>query len=315
MQKICLVNSELSSFVQVSLNVERKHAEHATVILESSGAVSVSIASANDQECFDEAAPGEPEWDHQRISALFDRKQSIDSIAAALSMSLNSAPELVVEYIEDKDWEYSWRDGLKPIRVGKRLWVCPSWCEPVEESAINVTIDPGQAFGTGTHETTQLCLAYLASEHLDGKTVLDFGCGSGILGIAAIKLGAKSAIGVDIDPRAIHASVQNAKINQVQKKFCVLSSEEFELNFGNFKADLVIANILEQSIIALSTQIAAMVTTGGSILLSGILEHQVESVVQAFGPGIQFSQEVKNGWMLLIGHCQARTPDINEGEL
>ena len=292
--------------MQVSLNIERKFADQVTEIMESAGALSVSIASANEQECFDVASPGEPEWDYQRLSALFPGNQPPDHVKTALSTQLNRNPDLDIDIIDDRDWERSWLDSLKPIRVGKGIWVCPSWCKPVQENEINLIIDPGQAFGTGTHETTRLCLEYLAGEDLEGKTVIDFGCGSGILGIAAVRLGATRAIGVDIDPKAGLTSVQNAKLNQVSEMFHGMSNDQFLVEHGNLKVDLVIANILEQTIISLSDHLSEMVSEDGTILLSGILEHQVESVVRAFDSDIQFSQETNNGWVLLIGRARAR---------
>jgi ribosomal protein L11 methyltransferase len=296
-----LVNSSVDGFVQVSLNIEREFADCVTEIMESAGALSVSIASANEQECFDVATPGEPEWDYQQLSALFPGSQPLDQLKTALSRHLHRPADLEIEIVDDRDWERSWLDSLKPIRVGKGIWVCPSWCKPVQEDEINLTIDPGQAFGTGTHETTRLCLEYLAGVDLGGKNVIDFGCGSGILGIAAVRLGATAAFGVDIDPKAVLTAVQNAKLNHVSNKFHGMSNERFQLEHGDLKADLVIANILQQTIISLSELLSKMVTVNGTLLLSGILEHQVGSVVQAFGSGIQFTQESKNGWVLLIG--------------
>jgi ribosomal protein L11 methyltransferase len=310
-----LVDSSLEGFVQVTLNIEREFSDRVTEIMEAAGALSVSIASANDQECYDVASPGEPEWDYQQLRALFPGNQPLDHVKEAISGHLDRPPDLEIETIDDRDWERSWLDSLKPIRVGKGIWVCPSWCEPVQDNEINLTIDPGQAFGTGTHETTRLCLEYLSGEDLEGKTVIDFGCGSGILGIAAVRLGATAAIGVDIDPKAVLTAVQNAKLNHVTNQFQGMSNERFQLEHGNQKADLVVANILEQTIISLSAILSRMVNADGTLLVSGILEHQVGSVIQAFDSDIQFTQESKNGWVLLIGRRQAGfIPGVGTGD-
>ncbi len=290
----------MNGFVQVSLEVEQALAEKATEVFEASGALSVTIVSADDQQCFDVATPVEPNWAYQRLSALFDSVQSIDSMVAKLSNLLNKKPDLVIENLEDQDWERSWLKNFRPLKVGLRLWVCPSWCEPVREHDINLIIDPGLAFGTGTHETTRLCLEYLASANLDGKKVIDFGCGSGILGIASIKLGAEYATGFDIDPRAVTASWENALLNDVPNKFRVMTTEEF-FDHSDEKGDVVIANILAQTIIEFSDKIVSMVNHQGMLLLSGILESQVDTVIRAFPEYFNFSIQVMGDWALLIG--------------
>jgi len=184
-----------------------------------------------------------------------------------------------IEQIEDKDWECEWMDNFHPMRFGERLWICPSWRDVPDPDAVNVMLDPGLAFGTGTHPTTSLCLSWLDGLDLQGKTVIDFGCGSGILAIAALKLGAAQAIGIDIDPQAIQASRDNAERNGVADRLSLyLPHQQPE----NLQADVVVANILAGPLRELAPLIGVLPKAGGHLGLSGVLASQAESVCEAY---------------------------------
>ena len=205
------------AWVQIRLNSTDKQAEQISDFLEEIGAVSVTFMDSQDTPIF-EPLPGETRlWGNTDVVGLFDAETDMKAIVDALIISRLVDRDLAhkIERIEDKDWEREWMDNFHPMQFGKRLWICPSWREVPDPNAVNVMLDPGLAFGTGTHPTTALCLQWLDGLDLTGKTVIDFGCGSGILAIAALKLGAKRAIGIDIDPQAILASTNNAQANGV----------------------------------------------------------------------------------------------------
>jgi ribosomal protein L11 methyltransferase len=203
-----------------------------------------------------------------------------------------------LEQLEDKDWEREWMDNFHPMKFGQRLWICPSWREVPEPEAVNVMLDPGLAFGTGTHPTTALCLTWLDGLDLKGKTVVDFGCGSGILSLAALKLGAKKVIGIDIDPQALQASLENAKRNQCEDRLeLFLPKDQPE-----FKADVVVANILAGPLRELAPVIIEYVASEGVLALSGVLEEQAQQLQQIYGQYCQMDPfVVQEEWVRLSG--------------
>ena len=191
-------------------------------------------------------------------------------------------------------------DGFEPLRMGQRLWIVPSWHEAPDPDAVNLLLDPGLAFGTGTHPTTALCLGWLDAQDLAGRQVLDYGCGSGILAIAALKLGADTAVGVDIDPQALQASRDNAERNQIDEASLILDYPE---KIGRGEFEIVVANILAGPLIDMASTIAARVRPAGQLALSGILAAQAESVLDAYrAQGILMDEpQEKEGWVLLTG--------------
>ncbi|MGL5738761.1 MAG: 50S ribosomal protein L11 methyltransferase, partial [Plesiomonas shigelloides] len=211
----------------------------------------------------------------------YDAETDMAAVIAQLQQSPLLGNDFVhkIEQLEDKDWEREWMDNFHPMRFGQRLWICPSWREVPEPEAVNVMLDPGLAFGTGTHPTTALCLEWLDGLDLVGKTVVDFGCGSGILAIAALKLGAARAVGIDIDPQAITASRDNAERNGVSDRLeLYLPKDQPQDLLG----DVVVANILAGPLRELAPLISVLPKSGGHLGLSGILESQAESVADAY---------------------------------
>jgi ribosomal protein L11 methyltransferase len=206
-----------------------------------------------------------------------------------------------IEILEDKDWIREWMDSYQPMRFGMRLWICPSWRTPPEPDAVNLMLDPGLAFGTGTHPTTSLCLQWLDGLDLNGKTVIDFGCGSGILGIAALLLGAKKVFAIDNDPQALLATRDNAQRNGLgEEQIQALLPEQLP---ADISADVVIANILAAPLISLASQLHGKLRKGGDIALSGILAEQADAVAVAYEPVIQWQSQVQQeDWIRLAGN-------------
>jgi ribosomal protein L11 methyltransferase len=252
------------------------------------GAASVTLSDAGDDPVL-EPGPGEtPLWNRTRLTALFDATANLDAIASTLQDRLGLDRPLTWqrEVLEDRDWEREWLKDFGPMRFGRRLWVCPEDVARPAADAVVVRLDPGLAFGTGTHPTTALCLKWLDSLDLDGKSVIDYGAGSGILAIAALKLGAKSAVAYDIDPQAITASRANAERNGVADRL------EVTIRRGDLDspADIVVANILAGPLVKLETHILDLTITGGKLALSGILSEQVTEVVEAYAGRVSFDE-------------------------
>lgn len=288
----------------LQLRIHSAHPEFAEEILLGNGAVGVSFIDAEDRPVL-EPAPGEtPLWENTVILGLFPDTADLAQAQAALRELLPDGADVAIaqELIEDQDWVRAWLDHWHPLKFGARLWVAPT--EKIGEiddpQAIVLKLDPGLAFGTGTHPTTALCLEWLAGQDLAGKTVLDYGCGSGILAIAALKLGAAKAICVDIDPQALTATRNNARENGVEDRVHVMLPEDFV----PFPADTVIANILAKPLIALAPLLASSVRPGGGLVLAGLLERQQEDVRDAYATWFEFEpDQIKEGWTRIAGRC------------
>lgn len=245
-----------------------------------SGALSVTYMDAEDRPVY-EPPPGETKiWQQTTVIALYEMDAEPELIKNALFDSFNGSPleGWKQEVLQDQAWERAWMDYYQPMKFADKLWVCPTGQERHEENAVCMVLDPGLAFGTGTHPTTALCLEWLAENDISGKTVIDYGCGSGILAVAALLLGAEKAWAIDIDPQALTATVANAEKNGVQDKISCFLPEDF----GPVEADIVLANILAKPLIQLQPTISALVKNGGQLILSGILNEQAEMVAKAY---------------------------------
>lgn len=264
------------------------------------GAVSVTFMDAEDQPIFEPDLGTTPLWTHTHLLALFEDGTDADAVLAHLKLLRGGElPEYQIERIEDQDWERSWMDNFQPMRFGRRLWIVPSWHEAPEPHAVNLLLDPGLAFGTGTHPTTALCLEWLDGQELAGCTVLDFGCGSGILAIAALLLGAPQAVGTDIDPQALEASRDNAARNGIDPaRFPVYLPADLPQQ----PAEVVVANILAGPLVQLAPTITALVKPGGRLALSGILAEQAEEVRAAYAGAFDLDPTAeKDGWVRISG--------------
>jgi ribosomal protein L11 methyltransferase len=295
-------------WIAVTLEIDSAHADALSDALLELGALSADIHDAEagterEQPIFGEPGdtPGEI-WPVSEVTALFEADADIPAIigAAARSAYLSGIPRYNVVNIEEQDWVRATQAQFGPIRISSRLWIVPSWHESPDPSAINLLLDPGLAFGTGSHPSTRLCLAWLDENVRGGEDVLDYGCGSGILAIAALKLGAAHAVGIDIDPIAIVTSRENALRNR-----CSEAGARFHTDFVSTdqpKADIVVANILAQPLIMLAPILSGAIKPVGRIALSGILEEQAEEVMEGYRQW--FDMKVANGregWVLLEG--------------
>jgi len=216
----------------------------------------------------------------------------------AIALGAGALPAPIVETVADADWEQAWKAHYRPIEITSGLWICPSWITPPDPEAINILLDPGLAFGTGTHASTRLCLQWLARQPLAGRSVIDYGCGSGILAIAALRLGARDAIGVDVDPVALAVSHDNAARNGVAQRLTLCAPDELE---PEATADIVLANILANPLINLACSLAARVRRGGQIALSGMLSDQVSEVSQHYIETFDLAEDFQDGWGILHG--------------
>lgn len=288
-------------WIQIKINSTGAHAETLSDALMDAGAVSVTFQDTHDNPVY-EPLPGETLlWGDTDVIGLFDAETDMADVVAELRQHplLQSGFRHKIEQIEDKDWEREWMDNFHPMRFGERLWICPSWRDVPDPNAVNVMLDPGLAFGTGTHPTTSLCLSWLDGLDLQGKTVIDFGCGSGILAIAALKLGAAQAIGIDIDPQAIQASRDNAERNGVADRLSLYLPHQQP---ANLQADVVVANILAGPLRELAPLISVLPTAGGHLGLSGVLASQAEAVCEAYAE--QFALDPvaeKEEWCRITG--------------
>lgn len=262
------------------------------------GALSVTQEDAADQPLF-EPDPGDtPLWNAVRTTGLFpagvDTKQLLDS----LKTELPEIREFKVEILEDKDWIRESMDQFQPMRFGKRLWICPSWHTSPAPEATNIMLDPGLAFGTGTHPTTALCLEWLDTALIENKSLIDFGCGSGVLGIAAALLGSREVISLDIDPQALLATTANAEKNNVAGKLKV----DYPNKFIEKPVDILIANILSGPLVQLAPQLTRLIKPGGVIVLSGILQEQVEQIIETYQNAFTLCEPtVRDGWIRIEG--------------
>ncbi|MCR1826558.1 Ribosomal protein L11 methyltransferase [Pseudomonas oleovorans subsp. oleovorans] len=287
-------------WLQVRLAITPEQAETYEDALLEVGAVSVTFMDAEDQPIFEPDLGTTPLWSNTHLLALFEADTDETALLAHLQLLCGGAlPEHHVERIEDQDWERSWMDGFQPMRFGQRLWIVPSWHAAPQPDAVNLLLDPGLAFGTGTHPTTALCLEWLDGQNLDNCSVLDFGCGSGILAIAALLLGAPQAAGTDIDPQALEASRDNASRNSIDPaRFPVYLPADLPQQ----PADVVVANILAGPLVSLAPQITALVKSGGRLALSGILAEQAEEVRAAYASAFDLDPTaVKDGWVRISG--------------
>lgn len=287
-------------WIQLKINTQAEYAEQIGDMLSANGAQAVTFVDAKDTPMY-EPKPGEVMlWPDTQVVGLYDAEYDMPKVIKQLEKAkvLGKNFNHKLDQLEDKDWEREWMENFHPIQFGKRLWICPSWRDVPDPEAVNVMLDPGLAFGTGTHPTTSLCLKWLDGLDLEGKTVVDFGCGSGILGIAALKLGAKRVIGIDIDPQALLASQDNANRNGV--------GEQIELFLPDkqpaMEADVVLANILAGPLRELRHIITDYCKPGGKLVLSGILDNQADDINQLYAQDfIMEDNAIEGEWARVSG--------------
>lgn len=264
------------------------------------GAVAVTLEDSADQPLYEPPLGTTPLWENTRVIGLFEADTDMQAVLTQLETHFpQGLPAHRVEILEDKNWEQVWMERFQPLRFGQRLWICPSWCEPPEPHAVNLLLDPGLAFGTGTHPTTALCLEWLDAADLRGKTLIDFGCGSGILAIAACLLGCDSVWAVDNDPQALTACADNAEKNQVRDRIHICCPETFATQFSG-QVDIVMANILAGPLQTLAPTLMAPLKNQGQLVMSGILATQAEQVKRAYQSRMHFGPDAQQeDWLRL----------------
>lgn len=297
---------------QLHLQCAKQDVDLAESLLLEEGALAISLVDAGDQPLFEPLPGKSPLWDEVVLTGLFeaDTLQSIENTAQDIATQAN-ASRVWTTHLADTDWEREWMSHYKPIPCAGNLWVVPKWMTPPDPDAINIMMDPGLAFGTGYHATTRLCLDWLTTQDLTDKTIIDYGCGSGILGIAALLLGAKQVYSVDIDPQAVLATRQNAERNDVFDKLSVYLPQDFDALFtkGDIpKADIITANILAKPLIGLAPYLATLIRSKGGIVLAGLISEQLDEVVDAYQPWFNlnnrfsYHDEPDAHWHRLSGH-------------
>ena len=289
-----------NDWIQIKIRTTNSFSDAVAELLEQLGALAVSYTDAEDSPIL-EPKPGERRlWPNTEVTGLLDKGTDPEPILAKLKAILGDHIPMAATHLEDKNWIRAWMDQFKPLKFGSHLWICPSWLKVEEENSVVVMLDPGLAFGTGTHPTTALCLGYLDSLDLKDKLVLDYGCGTGILAIAALKLGAKKAMGVDIDEQALQASLENAKRNDVDDRLELVMGTDKKLELP--KSQITVANILAGPLAQLEPVIADLTASGGLLALSGILTEQADEVIEAYSKDFIMNKvKDKDGWALLTG--------------
>ncbi len=294
------------SWIEISGPVKGAAADAIADALLEAGALAVDVADLNAESDAEQPIFGEPgmaltqRWADSRIAALFEGGVATDALEilwnSLRAESTDSLGPHEFRVVPETDWVRATQAQFEPIEITPNLWIVPTWCEPPNPAAINLRVDPGLAFGTGTHPTTRLCLQWLSDLPLKGKTVLDYGCGSGILAMAASALGAASVFGVDIDPQAVDTARYNTAANGLQVSYAV-SDRELHLQY-----DVVVANILAGPLTVLAPAICAHVKTGGRLALAGILAPQIERIQAAYAPWIEMTVTAeRDGWVRMTG--------------
>ena len=294
-------------WIQISITTEKALTDNAEDCLFSHGAQTVTLSDAADEPIL-EPAPGQtPVWSRAVVTGLFDADIDTSKIQQAIRRCLEPHADthtltIRSEILEDQNWTRAWMDHYQPMQFGQRLWVCPWHLDPPDKNAVNLRLDPGLAFGTGTHPTTALCLRWLDANIDQQQTLLDFGCGSGILAIAARLLGLPEVDGVDIDPQALQATLDNARANHVENGTQVYLPEDYSRQHSARNYDIVVANILSGPLAELAPQLAQHCKEGGDIVLSGILQEQAARVQAVYSDFFTMDEAVTEGdWVMLHG--------------
>ncbi len=291
------------AWLLLKIDATEQNADAISDALMNIGALSASIEDANAETLAEQAIFGEPGdpppgiWQQNIVTAMFDEMTDVSLVIQTLSQDTGITQlQYHTESIADQDWVRSTQAQFEPIKITDNLWIVPTWHTAPHSSAVNIVLDPGLAFGTGSHPTTHLCLEWLSQQSLDNQSVLDYGCGSGILAIAAKKLGASHVLGVDIDAQAIIASDYNASQNQVNIEFVDANQ------FSHQTFDLVVANILSSALMVLAPALAKYCKVGGKLALSGILEAQAETLIMRYSEWFDMDRSIqKDAWILLTG--------------
>jgi ribosomal protein L11 methyltransferase len=295
---------------QFSVTCQAAQLEQVEELMMELGALSISLRDAGDEPIYEPLPGDSPVWSESVVTATFAENCDPENLAQMLAARLppRLAQTVTGNSFQDRDWEQAYRQHFKPIQCAPRLWIVPSWIDPPDPKATVVRLDPGLAFGTGSHPTTALCLAWLATQQLDDLDLIDYGCGSGILAIAAIKLGARRVLAVDIDAQALAACQSNMAVNAIAvDRIRVCPPERMDTT----ASDLLIANILAGPLLALVDRFAGLVRPGGKILLSGILKSQLNEIQSAYRKYFVLEPaRHRDQWVCLSGRRRRQEIDV-----
>ena len=287
---------------QFSLNCQASELEQVEELMQRLGALSISLSDAGDEPIYEPLPGDNPVWQESIIAATFDGANDHEFLYRQLTRELPNhlASGVRLNTLQDEDWDQAYKQHFQALQCAPDLWIVPSWSEPPDPDATIIQLDPGLAFGTGSHPTTALCLAWLGANNINYRHVIDYGCGSGILAIAAIKLGAEQVVAVDIDTQALTACKSNMQVNRIgSEQIQVILPEELQAS----PTDLLIANIFVGPLIDLAPRFADLVRPGGQILLSGILDAQVEEIQSAYRPRFKLDPpSYRDEWVCISGH-------------
>lgn len=291
------------SWLQIRIQTAKHHSEQTEDCLLATGAQSVTLTDAADQPILEPGVDETPVWDHVVVTGLFNDEAPLPSLLKQIESCLKGINyQCKPEVLEDQNWTRAWMDHFQAMAFGDRLWVVPLHIEPPAPDAVNLRLDPGLAFGTGTHPTTSLCLRWLDKNITNQNALLDYGCGSGILAIAACMLGVGRADGVDIDPQALIAIQDNAEVNGASRQVHGYLPDDYSKQHTDTQYDIVMANILSGPLAELAPMLASHCQPGGDIVLSGILEEQAQNVLNAYADFFSMEAPVVDGdWVLLHG--------------
>ncbi len=292
-----------TQWLQIIVNTSADNSDIVSGHLESLGALAVTLQDGADEALFETVPHSESRWQTTKVIGLFDNDRTLETLGEQFAQQYGgNCPSFEIELLEDDAWERRYLEHVKPMKFGQRLWICPSWIDatPAPDARI-VSLDPGLAFGTGTHATTSLCLEWIDRCDFTDKTVIDYGCGSGILAVAAIKCGARHVDAVDHDEQALLATANNAEKNRCRDQIEVFLPDQF----NGDSADIVFANILAGPLIDLAETLAAVCNSGANLILSGLLSYQYPALHNAYSPWFELGPgQEKEGWILI--ECQKR---------
>ena len=287
-----------AKWLQIIVSTDAENSETISQHLETLGALSVTLQDAGDEALFEIEPHSQSRWQHTKIVGLFENQQNVDALSQSFQeLCGGNTPQFTIEPLEDEAWERRCLGDFKPMQFGKNLWIIPSWSESLPaDNARLIRLDPGLAFGTGTHPTTALCLQWIDSADFGDKRVIDYGCGSGILAIAAIQCGASFVDAVDHDEQALIATIDNAEKNHCREQIATYLPDAAKLS----STDIVLANILAGPLIKLAPTLADLCKQGGNLILSGLLAEQFELIETAYYPWFDLSPPLeKEGWLLI----------------
>ncbi len=287
-------------WIQITFPSNKYEAEALSDLLTEYHCAAVTLKDAVDDPIYEPELNTTPVWNHTLVVGLYSDETDVPELIKALTHAWapKQLPEFQVQTLEEQVWERAWMDGFKPMQFGKRLWIVPSWHQAPDPDGVNIHLDPGLAFGTGTHPTTRLCLEWLDQNYQGSTKVIDYGCGSGILAIAAALLGATHIDCIDTDPQALEATLDNGSRNTIDHRLSTFLPNAYK----DAPAPLLLANILAGPLVELSPRLAALTLQGGDIVLSGILEEQANEVLEAYQQWFEMDQPVSlDGWVRLHG--------------